>query len=79
MSIKLHILSPEKTLFEGTSESILFHGKDGVFQVLKDHAPLMASLTQGSIIVNTGKGNQDISVEGGVVEVSKNKVTVLAL
>jgi F0F1-type ATP synthase epsilon subunit len=39
----------------------------------------MASLTQGNIIVNTDKGNQNISVEGGVVEVSKNKVTVLAL
>ena len=79
MSLKLHILTPEKTLFEGTSESILFPGKDGVFQVLKDHAPLMASLAQGNIIVNTGKENQNISVEGGVVEVSKNKVTVLAL
>ena len=36
MSLKLHILTPEKTLFEGTSESIQFPGKDGVFQVLKD-------------------------------------------
>ena len=79
MSLKLHILTPEKTLFEGASESIQFPGKDGVFQVLKDHAPLMASLTQGNIIINTGKGNQDIPVEGGVVEVSKNEVTVLAL
>tara|TARA_Y100000389_G_scaffold198129_1_gene234062 strand:+ start:826 stop:1065 length:240 start_codon:yes stop_codon:yes gene_type:complete len=78
MSLILHVLTPEKTLFEGTSESIQFPGKDGVFQILKNHAPLMASLTQGNIIVNTGQNNQNISIEGGIVEVSNNKVTVLA-
>jgi F0F1-type ATP synthase epsilon subunit len=39
----------------------------------------MASLTKGTIRINSGDGIQDITIIGGVVEVSNNKVTVLAL
>lgn len=79
MDLTLHILTPEKTLFEGHSLAIQFPGKDGLFQVLKDHAPLMASLTSGNIKIDTQDGVQNISIDGGVVEVSNNMVTVLAL
>lgn len=79
MSLSLHILTPEKTLYEGSSTAIQFPGKDGLFQVLKDHAPLMASLTKGTIRINSNDGIQDIKIDGGIVEVSNNKVTVLAL
>ena len=56
----LEIISPEKTLFKGEVESILFPGTYGDFQVLNNHAPIVSTLTRGKVKI-IGK----ISVEQG--------------
>ena len=45
---------------------------------MNDHAPMIAALKKGNIIVTTSIGEQTFEVQGGVVEVLKNKVMVLA-
>jgi F-type H+-transporting ATPase subunit epsilon len=73
----IEILTPENMLYEGTASSARFPGSDGSFEVLENHAPLISSLGSGVVRINTTKGVQNYEVEGGVVEVLKNKVTVL--
>jgi len=36
--MEIKILSPKKTLFKGRAESVTLPGKQGEFQILKDHA-----------------------------------------
>ena len=38
--MKVLIVSPEKTLFEGTADSVMLPGQMGRFEVLKNHAPI---------------------------------------
>ena len=45
----LEIISPEKTLFKGEVESVLFPGTYGDFQVLNNHAPIVSTLTKGKV------------------------------
>ena len=45
----LEIITPEVKLFEGEVSSATFPGKNGSFQVLKDHAPIIAMLGEGQI------------------------------
>ncbi len=78
MSLHLEIITPEKHVFQGEVESATFPGTLGTFQVLKDHAPIISSLGQGSLVYVDGEGTHNIEIDGGVVEVLKNKVTVLA-
>ena len=75
----LEIITPDKTLFSGDVKSVTLPGKQGSFGVLNSHAPIVSSLKAGKIKVTDEQKNvQAFDVKGGVVEVSKNKVTVLA-
>ena len=48
--MKLEIVSPDGILFEGEAERVSFPGAAGSFDILPHHAPLIASLRQGTIL-----------------------------
>ena len=74
----LEILTPDKKIFEGEVNVITFPGADGSFQVMNDHAPLISLLKEGAVEYKSKESVQMIKISGGVVEVLKNKVIVLA-
>lgn len=76
--MQLTIITPDQQVFEGEVESATFPGSDGSFQVLRNHAPLVSSLGKGDIKYRGSAGEGAVTVEGGVVEVLNNNITVLA-
>ena len=74
----LEILTPEKKIYEGNVTSATFPGSDGSFQVLDNHAPLISLLKEGIVEYKSKEANASLSITGGVVEVLKNKVVLLA-
>jgi F-type H+-transporting ATPase subunit epsilon len=74
----LEILTPEKKVFEGDITIATFPGADGSFQVMDHHAPLISLLKEGIVEYKGKDGSHQIAVTGGVVEVLKNKVILLA-
>lgn len=77
--MKLEIITPEKKLYEGTVKSAVFPGAEGSFGVLGNHAPMIATLKKGNIeIIEESNTKKDFSINGGVVEIQKNSVIVLA-
>jgi F-type H+-transporting ATPase subunit epsilon len=80
MALTLQVLTPEKCLFEGQVISVNVPGSDGPFEVLKDHAPIVASLANPGILrFKTTEGQWlDYNLLGGVVEVLANKVILLS-
>ena len=74
----LEIITPEKKIFEGEVSIATFPGSDGSFQVMKNHAPLVSLLSEGVVEYRTKDQRQQVRITGGVVEVLKNKVIVLA-
>lgn len=75
--MNVEILTPDKTLFSGTAELVTLPGTDGSFQILKNHAPLIANLGKGTLHINSGPEKLSFEIRGGLVEVVKNKVVVL--
>lgn len=74
----LEIITPDKKVFSGNVTSVSVPGTNGKFQMLNRHAPIISTLVNGSVKVNTGKETLNYSVKGGVVEMLDNKVTLLA-
>ena len=74
----LEIITPDKKLFEGEVSSVTVPGKTGRFQMLNRHAPVISALKKGKIKIKTSQGIQQFEVNGGVVEMQKNKIIVLA-
>lgn len=74
----LEIITPDKKVFSGNVTSVSVPGTNGKFQMLNRHAPIISTLVNGSVKVNTGKETLNYFVKGGVVEMLDNKVTLLA-
>lgn len=76
--MRVEIITPDKELFKGDASFVSVPGVDGSMGFLNDHAPLITVLRAGQVKVVTEKGDQLFDVKGGVVEVLKNTVIVLA-
>ncbi len=76
--MNLEIITPDKKVYEGVVDSVTLPGTNGGFQVLKGHAPIVSTLAKGSLVVEIKGKKESFLVDGGVVEVAKNKVLVLA-
>ncbi len=75
--MQLNILTPEQKVFTGEAESVQLCGTDGKFEILNNHAPMIASIVEGTVKIKTGSGKQEFKLKSGVVEVLKNSVSVL--
>jgi F-type H+-transporting ATPase subunit epsilon len=75
--MQLEILSPEKILFTGEVDSVIFPGSQGKFQILNNHAPIISSLSQGNIDYKINSKTNQVEIKRGIVEVLKNKISAL--
>jgi len=83
--IRVRLVTPERTLFESPATAVELPAKNGYFEVLYGHAPTMAELGAGDVIIHGGSditdGSPDASrynVSWGFVEVLPDRVTILA-
>ena len=74
----LTVLTPEKTLLEAGVSKVTLPGSKGSFMVLRNHAPVISSLTEGDVIYMSGDEEGRIHVLAGFVEVNDNRITVCA-
>ena len=72
----LKIISAEQLEFEGTIESVTLPGVMGSFQVLKNHAALIAALMAGKMSYVTDGKTVERDIHGGVADVKDNVVSV---
>ena len=75
----LEVITPDMKLFEGEVSVVELPGIDGSFELLNNHAPLVSALKKGKIkIVDKEKATKFLDINGGVIEISNNKIIVLA-
>ncbi len=77
--MKLEIITPEKKIYDGDIKSVRVPGRNGSFQVLKDHAPIISTLEAGPVYIVDENGKETgYEINGGVIEVRTNKIILLA-
>jgi F-type H+-transporting ATPase subunit epsilon len=77
--MKIEIITPDKKIFEGEIKSVRVPGKKGSFQVLKDHAPIISTLENGSVrMIDQSDKEIIFEISGGVIEVKANRIILLA-
>lgn len=74
--LKLKIVSPESVVYEGDADNVIVPGMLGQFEILNGHAPIISSLTAGTVEYANQGAKHSIDVRGGFVEVKKNEVCV---
>lgn len=76
--ILLDIVTPEETVFSQKVDNVTMPGVIGSFEVLKNHAPLITSLTEGDVVYNLDGQKGSVHIKSGFVEVLDNKVSICA-
>lgn len=75
----VEIVSPTGRIFQGEAIGVQAPGVEGSFEVLRDHAPMIAAFEIGPLRVTDLKGDQFVfATSGGFLEVLNNTVTILA-
>jgi F-type H+-transporting ATPase subunit epsilon len=80
--LRVRLVTPERTLFEGAADTVELPSKTGHFEVLYGHAPLVAELGAGDVTIcgaaASETGQLRLNVSWGFVEVLGDRVTILA-
>ena len=76
--LKVAIISPEKTVYEGEADMVVAPAWDGEVGVLRGHAPMLVLLGAGDMRITSGGNEQRFRVEGGFMQVADDVVTVLS-
>jgi F-type H+-transporting ATPase subunit epsilon len=78
-TMQVEIVTGERVVFsEDGVDMVVAPGADGVLGILPRHAPLITTLAGGELRVKKGGDEQSILVFGGFMEVTGDKVIILA-
>ena len=78
MKIQFKIATPERVVYEAEIDQITLPTKLGEITILPNHIPLVSSLASGEVLIKQGKEEVPLAVSGGFVELSNNKLVILA-
>ena len=74
----LSIVTPQKQLVSEEVDQIIIPGTEGDLGILYDHAPILTLLRPGQLSYENEGKTVVLVVSGGYLEVTDNRVTVLA-
>ena len=76
--MQLDIVTPDKKVFSGKISGVKVPGSDGAVELLNNHAPIISTLEKGAVRIKTKDGEQNIEIDGGILEMLNNKIIILA-
>lgn len=75
----VEIVTPDKTVYSGEAKLIQVPGHNGLFEILKNHAPIISTLGKGRVKIEEESGDVlFFEIDGGIIENKDNKIIVLA-
>lgn len=77
MAMKVVLVTPQKELFRDQAGSVTVPAQKGIIQILPNHAPLLAVLSRGTVVIESDSGLKEFKLSSGVIEVHENMITLL--
>ncbi|WP_054957639.1 F0F1 ATP synthase subunit epsilon [Paenibacillus dakarensis] len=74
----LEIVTPDRLFYSEQVNSVTVRGVEGELGILPGHIPFVTPLQVAPVFVKTGNERTTFAVQGGFVEVRKDKVVILA-
>lgn len=75
---RLQIISPDRIFYDGDVSMVELKTTEGDIGILKNHIPLTAVVAPGIVTITEAGGKKLAAVHSGFLEISKDKVVVLA-
>mgnify|MGYP001613393958 FL=1 len=78
MNLTLEIITPEKVVYKDDVDEVVAPTINGEIAILPSHVDLLTQVSPGELIVKKGSSQQYLAITGGFLEVSDNKISILA-
>ena len=76
--LSVRVVSPDRIVFEGEAASLVAPAWDGKVGILPRHAPMLTLVGSGELSIDRpGGGSDSFHVNGGVLKVERDQVTLL--
>ena len=77
--MKVSIITPEKSLYDGEALSVTVPSMQGPFTMLEHHAAIVAILEQGKVTLNDLQNEiHEFTINGGFCEQHDNHIIICA-
>ncbi len=74
----LKVITPETVVYEGEVSLVQMPGEMGSFEVLHNHAPIVAKLDKGKLkIIDMLRNTIYIDISSGLVHVKNNRIKIV--
>ena len=77
-TFRLEVLTPERQFFDGEVEQVIVEACDGRLSVLAGHAPMVAPLADGTLVLRQSGQERRAFHSMGILEVRPDRVLVFA-
>lgn len=77
-TLALEIISPDGIILSDEINELIINTVKGQIAILPSHAPIFTKLAEGEAVIRKSGRDDTIAVLGGFLEVTGNKVTILA-
>jgi F-type H+-transporting ATPase subunit epsilon len=78
MNIRVDIVTAERLVFSQDADIVMVPGVEGEMGILPHHEPIMTMIKPGEILVRKGTEEYSLAVSGGFLEVTPDRITILA-
>ncbi|MSP21582.1 MAG: ATP synthase F1 subunit epsilon [Dehalococcoidia bacterium] len=79
MPLQITVVTAERTVLSRSDATrVIVPTTEGQITLLPSHAPLMASVAIGELIIVSLDGQDAIAVHGGFLQIAKDTITILA-
>jgi F-type H+-transporting ATPase subunit epsilon len=73
--LKIRVIGPDRVIFEGEASSIQYPGGDGLYGILRGHAPMITTVEPGLLRIKDESGKEDvIALARGFVSICKDEI-----
>lgn len=77
--IQVELVAADRTVWTGEAAMVLARTSDGDVGILPQHAPLLATLADGAVLIRRTAADPVVAVvHGGFLSVADNRVAILA-
>jgi F-type H+-transporting ATPase subunit epsilon len=76
--LKVEIVTAERQILDGEADVVIVPSSEGIIGILPRHAPLLAALAPGVLVLKKDGEEEVLAVSGGFLQVSHNRVLILA-
>lgn len=78
-TFKLHILSAERSFFEGMCESVIVPTSDGMYGIMAGHTNMISAIEPGVMEYTPENGTKEYaSISNGIMKMEAGKCLILA-